>query len=176
MGVEGGALALTGCCLMAAGLWRRMRRDARGGFWRLGGRPWIAALPALLHLMVEYPLYLSAAHGVALLILWRVSEGRQVGRLPELASGILRIMGSVMAGLCALYLANGLYSAQRVMMVERGGCAIYRRSSGCRSRRPGRRGGRMIWRWLGCCVTRKRMIHKRWCSISTGLRTRSAFP
>ncbi|WP_235082797.1 PglL family O-oligosaccharyltransferase [Serratia rubidaea] len=120
-GVEGGALALTGCCLMAAGLWRRMRRDARGGFWRLGGRPWIAALPALLHLMVEYPLYLSAAHGVALLILWRVSEGRQVGRLPELASGILRIMGSVMAGLCALYLANGLYSAQRVMMVERGG-------------------------------------------------------
>jgi O-antigen polymerase len=120
-GVEGGALALAGCALMLWGLGRRVWRDARGGFMRLGRCAWLPLLPLLLHMMVEYPLYLSAAHGVALLVLLRVADVRRPGRPSR--HGTVALRGGVcgLVGLCALYLMNGLYSARVVLAVERGG-------------------------------------------------------
>lgn len=76
---EGGAVALTGL-LMLAGiwLWPAFRRCGR---WLLP----LLGLPLVVHMMTEYPLYLSAPHLMLLLVLFRVG-------LPNIALRESRIL------------------------------------------------------------------------------------
>jgi O-antigen polymerase len=63
---EGGAIALAGLLLLAGiWLWPAFRRDGR---WLLP----LLGLPIVVHMMTEYPLYLSAPHLMLLLLLFRV--------------------------------------------------------------------------------------------------------
>jgi len=76
---EGGAIALTGL-LMLAGIWL-WPAFRRGGRWLLP----LLGLPLVVHMMTEYPLYLSAPHLMLLLVLFRVG-------LPDIALRESRIL------------------------------------------------------------------------------------
>lgn len=76
---EGGAVALTGLLILAGiWLWPAFRRSGR---WLLP----LLGLPLVVHMMTEYPLYLSAPHLMLLLVLFRVG-------LPDIALRESRIL------------------------------------------------------------------------------------
>ncbi|CAI1182552.1 PglL family O-oligosaccharyltransferase [Serratia ficaria] len=116
-GVEGGLLSLCGVGVIGWGLWRLLRRRARP----LRPAPWQAALPILLHMMVEYPLYLSAAHAVLLLAILRAGDLRRRCRLPPMAQRASRGAAAVSAALMLIYMLNGLHSALIITRVEKTG-------------------------------------------------------
>ncbi|HEJ7042417.1 MAG: Wzy polymerase domain-containing protein [Serratia liquefaciens] len=117
-GVEGGLLSLSGIALIVWGLWRLLRHSRPVP---LRPVPWLAALPILLHMMVEYPLYLSAAHAVLLLVILRVSDLRRRLRLPSHSQLPLRLTTAGIAALMVPYLLNGLHSALIITAVEKSG-------------------------------------------------------
>jgi O-antigen polymerase len=117
-GVEGGLLSLSGIALIVWGLWRLLRHSRPVP---LRPAPWLAALPILLHMMVEYPLYLSAAHSVLLLVILRVSDLRHRLRLPSHSQLPLRLTTAGIAALMVPYLLNGLHSALIITAVEKSG-------------------------------------------------------
>jgi len=117
-GVEGGLLSLSGIALIVWGLWRLLRHSRPVP---LRPAPWLAALPILLHMMVEYPLYLSAAHAVLLLVILRVSDLRRRLRLPSHSQLPLRLTTAGIAALMVPYLLNGLHSALIITAVEKSG-------------------------------------------------------
>lgn len=117
-GVEGGLLSLSGIALIVWGLWRLLRHSRPVP---LRPAPWLAALPILLHMMVEYPLYLSAAHSVLLLVILRVSDLRRRLRLPSHSQLPLRLTTAGIAALMVPYLLNGLHSALIITAVEKSG-------------------------------------------------------
>ena len=117
-GVEGGLLSLSGIALIVRGLWRLLRHSRPVP---LRPAPWLAALPILLHMMVEYPLYLSAAHAVLLLVILRVSDLRRRLRLPSHSQLPLRLTTAGIAALMVPYLLNGLHSALIITAVEKSG-------------------------------------------------------
>jgi O-antigen polymerase len=117
-GVEGGLLSLSGIALIVWGLWRLLRHSRPVP---LRPAPWLAALPILLHMMVEYPLYLSAAHAVLLLVILRVSDLRRRLRLPSHPQLPLRLTTAGIAALMVPYLLNGLHSALIITAVEKSG-------------------------------------------------------
>lgn len=117
-GVEGGLLSLSGITLIVWGLCRLLRHSRPVP---LRPAPWLAALPILLHLMVEYPLYLSAAHAVLLLVILRVSDLRRRLRLPSHSQLPLRLTTAGIAALMVPYLLNGLHSALIITAVEKSG-------------------------------------------------------
>lgn len=117
-GVEGGLLSLSGIALIVWGLWRLLQRPRA---LALRQAPWLAALPILLHMMVEYPLYLSAAHAVLLLVILRVSDLRRRLRLPSHSQLPLRLTTAGIAALMVPYLLNGLHSALIITAVEKSG-------------------------------------------------------
>lgn len=117
-GVEGGLLSLSGIALIVWGLCRLLRRTRA---LALRPAPWLAALPILLHMMVEYPLYLSAAHAVLLLVILRVSDLRRRLRLPSHSQLPLRLTTAGIAALMVPYLLNGLHSALIITAVEKSG-------------------------------------------------------
>ncbi|HIC7646376.1 TPA: Wzy polymerase domain-containing protein [Serratia liquefaciens] len=116
--VEGGLLSLSGIALIVWGLWRLLRHSRPVP---LRPAPWLAALPILLHMMVEYPLYLSAAHAVLLLVILRVSDLRRRLRLPSHSQLPLRLTTAGIAALMVPYLLNGLHSALIITAVEKSG-------------------------------------------------------
>ncbi|CAI2531756.1 PglL family O-oligosaccharyltransferase [Serratia liquefaciens] len=117
-GVEGGLLSLSGITLIVWGLCRLLRHSRPVP---LRPAPWLAALPILLHMMVEYPLYLSAAHAVLLLVILRVSDLRRRLRLPSHSQLPLRLTTAGIAALMVPYLLNGLHSALIITAVEKSG-------------------------------------------------------
>ncbi|CAI2012410.1 PglL family O-oligosaccharyltransferase [Serratia liquefaciens] len=117
-GVEGGLLSLSGIALIVWGLCRLLRHSRPVP---LRPAPWLAALPILLHMMVEYPLYLSAAHAVLLLVILRVSDLRRRLRLPSHSQLPLRLTTAGIAALMVPYLLNGLHSALIITAVEKSG-------------------------------------------------------
>lgn len=117
-GVEGGLLSLSGIALIVWGLWRLLRHSRPVP---LRPAPWLAALPIQLHMMVEYPLYLSAAHAVLLLVILRVSDLRRRLRLPSHSQLPLRLTTAGIAALMVPYLLNGLHSALIITAVEKSG-------------------------------------------------------
>lgn len=117
-GVEGGLLSLSGIALIVWGLWHLLRHSRPVP---LRPAPWLAALPILLHMMVEYPLYLSAAHAVLLLVILRVSDLRRRLRLPSHSQLPLRLTTAGIAALMVPYLLNGLHSALIITAVEKSG-------------------------------------------------------
>ncbi|WP_228303760.1 O-antigen ligase family protein [Klebsiella aerogenes] len=78
------------------GRWLRGRESLSAGNWLLP----LTGLPILVHMMIEYPLYLSAPHLMLLLLLFRIG-------LPETALRRYRISGRVRA---ILLLAGSLAS------------------------------------------------------------------
>jgi O-antigen polymerase len=117
-GVEGGLLSLTGIALMGYGLWQLLRRCL---VFPLRPAPWIAALPIMLHMMVEYPLSLSAAHALFLLVILRVSDLRHSYRRATKWQQIARLSASSLSALTLLYMINGLHSALTITAVEKQG-------------------------------------------------------
>ncbi len=117
-GIEGGLLSLSGIAIVCWGLWRLLQRTRA---LPLRPAPWIAALPILLHMMVEYPLYLSAAHAVLLLVILRSGDVRRRLRLPHRPQQTLRLLTGIAAALMLPYLLNGLHSALIITAVEKTG-------------------------------------------------------
>ncbi|CAI1194890.1 Lipid A core - O-antigen ligase and related enzymes [Serratia proteamaculans] len=117
-GIEGGLLSLSGIAIVCWGLWRLLQRTRA---LPLHPAPWIAALPILLHMMVEYPLYLSAAHAVLLLVILRSGDVRRRLRLPHRPQQTLRLLTGIAAALMLPYLLNGLHSALIITAVEKTG-------------------------------------------------------
>ncbi|CAI1200795.1 PglL family O-oligosaccharyltransferase [Serratia quinivorans] len=117
-GIEGGLLSLSGIAMVGWGLWRLLQRTRA---LPLRPAPWMAALPILLHMMVEYPLYLSTAHAVLLLAILRAGDVRRRWRLPLQAQQTLRLLIGAAALLMLPYLFNGLHSALIVTAVEKSG-------------------------------------------------------
>lgn len=117
-GIEGGLLSLSGIALIVWGLWRLLRRTRA---LALRPAPWQAALPILLHMMVEYPLYLSAAHAVLLLAILRVGDVPRRLPLPSRLQLPLRLTTAGIAALMVPYLLNGLHSALIITAVEKSG-------------------------------------------------------
>lgn len=115
-GLEGGLLSLSGLALIGWGLWRLLQRTRA---LPLRPAPWLAALPILLHMMVEYPLYLSAAHAVLLLVILRTADVRCRLRLPAHCQLPLRWVTAGVAALMVPYLLNGLHSALIITAVEK---------------------------------------------------------
>lgn len=117
-GIEGGLLSLSGIAIVCWGLWRLLQRTRA---LPLRPAPWLAALPILLHMMVEYPLYLSAAHAVLLLVILRSGDVRRRLRLPLRPQQTLRLFTGITAVLMLPYLLNGLHSALIITAVEKTG-------------------------------------------------------
>lgn len=117
-GIEGGLLGLSGIVMVGWGLWCLLQRTR---VLPLRPAPWMAALPILLHMMVEYPLYLSAAHAVLLLAILRAGDVRRRWRLPRWPQQTLRLLIGAAALLILPYLFNGLHSALIVTAVEKSG-------------------------------------------------------
>ncbi|MGX1960557.1 Wzy polymerase domain-containing protein [Serratia proteamaculans] len=117
-GIEGGLLSLSGIAIVCWGLWRLLQRTRS---LPLRPAPWMAALPILLHMMVEYPLYLSAAHAVLLLVILRSGDVRRSLRLPLRPQQTLRLFTGITAVLMLPYLLNGLHSARIITAVEKTG-------------------------------------------------------
>ncbi|SMB54066.1 O-antigen polymerase [Serratia proteamaculans] len=117
-GIEGGLLSLSGIAIVCWGLWRLLQRTRA---LPLRPAPWMAALPILLHMMVEYPLYLSAAHAVLLLVILRSGDVRRRLRLPHRPQQTLRLLTGIAAALMLPYLLNGLHSALIITAVEKTG-------------------------------------------------------
>lgn len=75
---EGGIIALGGALLFyGAYLWRWLRATR---FWQVGVL--LAMLPVVLHTQLEYPLYYSVPHWLALLILFRLSDEPYADAVP----------------------------------------------------------------------------------------------
>lgn len=117
-GIEGGLLSLSGVTVIFWGFWHLLQRTRA---LPLRPAPWMAALPILLHMMVEYPLYLSAAHAVLLLVILRTSDVRRRLRLPPRSQLTLRLLAAGVAVLMLPYLLNGLHSALIITAVEKTG-------------------------------------------------------
>ncbi|HCK01838.1 MAG TPA: polymerase [Serratia grimesii] len=117
-GIEGGLLSLSGVTVICWGFWHLLQRTRA---LPLRPAPWMAALPILLHMMVEYPLYLSAAHAVLLLVILRTSDVRRRLRLPPRSQLTLRLLAAGVAVLMLPYLLNGLHSALIITAVEKTG-------------------------------------------------------
>lgn len=117
-GVEGGLTSLLGIALMGYGLWRLLRRCV--AFPRRPA-PWLAMLPIALHMMVEYPLSLSAAHAILLLVILRVCDVRHGYRRGAASQQLARIGVGGFALLTLLYMVNGLHSALIITAVEKRG-------------------------------------------------------
>ncbi|CAI1934366.1 Lipid A core - O-antigen ligase and related enzymes [Serratia grimesii] len=117
-GIEGGLLSLSGVTVICWGFWHLLQRTRA---LPLRPAPWMAALPILLHMMVEYPLYLSAAHAVLLLVILRTSDVRRRLRLLPRSQLTLRLLTAGVAALMLPYLLNGLHSAQIITAVEKTG-------------------------------------------------------
>ncbi|WP_431224597.1 Wzy polymerase domain-containing protein [Serratia sp. L9] len=116
--VEGGLPSLLGIALLGLGLWRLLRRRLR---FPREPAPWIAMLPIALHMMVEYPLYLSAAHAIFLLVILRVSDVRLTYRRAAGTQRFARITAGGLSLLTLLYMVNGLHSALIINTVEKQG-------------------------------------------------------
>ncbi|MGO2366987.1 MAG: Wzy polymerase domain-containing protein [Serratia sp. (in: enterobacteria)] len=117
-GVEGGLLSLGGVAVICWGFWRLLQRTRA---LPLRPAPWMAALPILLHMMVEYPLYLSAAHAVLLLAILRAADVRRRLPLRSRAQTPLWLAAAGIAALMVPYLLNGLHSALIITAVEKSG-------------------------------------------------------
>jgi O-antigen polymerase len=117
-GIEGGLLSLSGVTVICWGFWHLLQRTRA---LPLRPAPWMAALPILLHMMVEYPLYLSAAHAVLLLVILRTSDVRRRLRLLPRSQLTLRLLTAGVAALMLPYLFNGLHSALIITAVEKTG-------------------------------------------------------
>ncbi|WP_240504938.1 PglL family O-oligosaccharyltransferase [Serratia liquefaciens] len=154
-GVEGGLLSLSGIALIVWGLWRLLRHSRPVP---LRPAPWLAALPILLHMMVEYPLYLSAAHSVLLLVILRVSDLRRRLRLPSHSQLPLRLTTAGIAALMVPYLLNGLHSALIITAVEKSGLRQFGPMSQVITPTPGRSVTTMTCSCDSCCNTRKPAI------------------
>lgn len=115
---EGGLLALIGLLLWGAVLCRPFLR-----FRRTVAIRGILTLPIVVHCMTEMPLYLSAAHGVLLVILLRLAlptEKPLYHSIPPL--WCRTIFASVLGSFClagALFMITGLQSAQVLREAER---------------------------------------------------------
>lgn len=124
-GVEGGLMAVGGCGLMVISLLALSRRLFRAGIrLKLCTSPLLAAVPILLHMLVEYPLYLSAPHALVLLLIMRVSDVRKeriiISRLSFL---IIRGLSLPTCLVVVFYMLNGMYAANVISRAEKNGLA-----------------------------------------------------
>ena len=115
---EGGVAALAGLLLWCAVLaWPVLTLLATPPRWRVAARG-ILVLPLVIHLMTELPLYLSAAHGILLVVLLRLALPVSATRPCRPARG----PGAAGLAVCAagaLFMATGLQSAFRLQDAER---------------------------------------------------------
>lgn len=122
--VEGGLPALAGLLLMVAGV-LKMVWSCRG----LRGAGVALMLPLAIHINLEYPLYLSATHGLVLVVLMVLStawNNHQPQALsPEMSSGRImagvRVSGIVCSLLVMLFMFTGALTEVRLTAVERQG-------------------------------------------------------
>jgi O-antigen polymerase len=128
-GVEGGIPALFGLLVMFTGFLRIVFRPS--SFQKknvchllihiLKSR-WVIIFPILFHTQVEYPFYISAAHGILFLILLRCSDVRKnTNASAPLYRGGSTIKAAVivLSLLMTGYLAYSLYTVRVITSVER---------------------------------------------------------
>ncbi|MBS0865796.1 MULTISPECIES: O-antigen ligase family protein [Enterobacter] len=115
---EGGLCGLTGFVLLAS-LWAKF-------IWRRCNRNTLSmlclSLPLWVHMMTEFPLYLSSAHALTLVLLLRIaipSEGK-VGRLRITPFSMTMFkMSVVISGAIALFFLSAAWQTQRkIFFVE----------------------------------------------------------
>lgn len=113
--VEGGVIGLAAMVMMLSG---GLRLWLKGNAWRRATL--VTALPVVIHLLTEYPLYLSTPHWLLLLTVLRCAD-RSAGRalavtgMTKLASAV-----TVLLALAAIpLLANALVVQRQLTRVER---------------------------------------------------------
>lgn len=126
--VEGGLPALAGIATGILGFlysFCSSLRPAIPGFWqRLCNSDWLLPLPILMHMMVELPLYQSAAHGIMLLVLLCLCEKKRcihvgINLLPY------RLFIFWLARILLFYMLIGLWVSHKLVRVERQGlCGV----------------------------------------------------
>ncbi|MGL4723264.1 MAG: Wzy polymerase domain-containing protein [Scandinavium sp.] len=123
-GVEGGLVALIGLGIVVLGginsfcLSLHYRKP---GFWlRFCGSRWLLLIPILLHTQVELPLYQSAAHGLALILLLRLCETTRRVATPKPVY-LLRLAAAGFAGALMLYMVGGMWVNLKLTECERNG-------------------------------------------------------
>ena len=109
---EGGIVALLGgvCCVIG---WLRLARQP-SGLWKTVAL--LMTLPILLHTQVEYPLYFSAPHFLALLLLMRAADR---GRATRVKAGVMMrsaVTGVVLYGM--VLAAQCFYAGQTLLRFE----------------------------------------------------------
>ncbi|HHI2554920.1 TPA: O-antigen ligase family protein [Klebsiella aerogenes] len=119
---EGGLPALAGALLWGLawlGLWRGRPDLLRPGIL-------LATVPVMLHIQLEYPLFYSVPHGLALLMLMALAAPPLPGRAPDGADGFrygggrvaIRLRGTLLRLLPALLLAAGALSCLQALRVQ----------------------------------------------------------
>lgn len=113
---EGGILAFVGLLLCLLVLTRPFFS------WRSASSA-VLMLPLLMHMMTEYPFYLSAVHAVMLVILFCAAfqgDDKAFQPLPPVVDRGIK-MGILIAGLAAvIFMSTGLQSALRIFQFEHG--------------------------------------------------------
>lgn len=119
--MEGGIVAVAGVILMIGGMLKRL--------WSRGGRRWIGLamlLPIALHMNLEYPLYQSVTHGLALVILLGIS-GPTATPVNNAAQGNVmtfnRMLRVLAASAVLIFMATGVVTEVQMTHIEQHGLA-----------------------------------------------------
>lgn len=120
---EGGVVALTGLLLCMLTIASPLMTLTKPQVLMRGA----LLLPILLHMMTEYPLYLSAVHGVLLVILFWLAvpaKSKIAGcaeiRLTPSAHTLLRLSLVIICFFTICYMFIGLQSARHIYKIEHG--------------------------------------------------------
>lgn len=121
--VEGGALGVIGCGVLIVSMLTILHRKLRLGIrLQLFQTPLLAAIPILLHMLVEYPLYLSAPHVFVLLLIIRVSDVRKKTIYFSTVNILVSRVIIFMIGFSLIvYMLNGMLVANIITRVEKNG-------------------------------------------------------
>ncbi|HDT2108506.1 TPA: O-antigen ligase C-terminal domain-containing protein [Enterobacter roggenkampii] len=117
---EGGIVAVTGFGILFT-LWLLPLR--RRQFWQRYGRLLSLSLPLWLHIMTEFPLYLSAAHGLTLVLLLRIATPARLTKryLPKSrwVMSVQKLSITLVASYAVLFMATAWQSQRILLHVER---------------------------------------------------------
>ncbi len=117
---EGGVIAVTGFGLLLA-LWFLPLR--RRQWWQRYGRLLSLSLPIWLHIMTEFPLYLSAIHGLTLVLLLRIAIPARLAKRYKPKSrwliSVQKLAVILAASYGALFMSTAWQSQRILLQVEK---------------------------------------------------------
>jgi O-antigen polymerase len=119
--MEGGISALLGILLIVAGVLKRLWSRQGAGIAGVA-----LLLPVAVHMNLEYPLYQSITHSIAVVMLVVVcGPGVRKLKAPhpprKTAQRLLRGSGALLAGSVLVFMVTGLQTQQRLTAVEQNG-------------------------------------------------------